>query len=131
MENQSGERRVCKSNQDGAPNPDFEELFRLASELAIAKNPQRWFNLSAVREDESGEEQPVMDASEIERLEVVEEIERQLEKAMVEKGESFSAFVEFIEEMDWGELEAFLEFVEKELDLDDEWFSVEEAAKHE
>lgn len=129
MENQSGERRVYKSDKDGEPNPDFEELFRLASELAIAKNPQRWFNLSAVREDESGVEQSVMDASEVERLEVVEEIERRLEEAMAEKGESFSAFVEFIEGLDFKELEAFLEFVENELNL--EGFSAEEAAKHE
>jgi hypothetical protein len=127
MENQSGERRVYKSDLNGKPNPDFEELFRLANELAIAKNPQRWFNLSAVREDESGEEQPIMDASEVERLEVIEEIERQLGEAMVEKGESFAAFVEFIEGLDFKELEAWLEFVES---LDLEYFSAEEAIKH-
>lgn len=128
MENQSGERGVYKSDRDGKPNPDFEELFRLASELAIAKNPQRWFNLSAGREDESGVEQSVMDASDVERLEVVEEIERQLEAAMVEKGESFGAFVEFIEGLDFKELEAWQEFVES---LDLENFSAEEAARHE
>src|SRR3989338_6726453 len=120
MENDKGERRVRESD------PDFEELFRLANDLAIAKNPQRWFNLSAVREGPSGEGREVMD--------VVEEIEKQLEEAMVERGESFRAFVDFIEgldiveRLDVGSLEPFLEFVE-ELDLDG--FTAEEAAKYE
>ena len=128
MENDKGERRVRESD------PDFEELFRFANDLAIAKNPQRWFNLSAVREGPSGEGQKVMDASEVEVMDVVEEIEKQLEEAMVERGESFRAFVDFIEgldiveRLDVGSLEPFLEFVE-ELDLDG--FTAEEAAKYE
>ena len=78
------ERRVLRSD------PDFQKLFDLANDLAIAKNPQRWFGLA----DEQ------MDVPETERLAIVSAIETQLEEALEEKGESFSAFVEFIESLD-------------------------------
>ena len=56
------ERRVKKSD------PDFEKLFNLANDLAIAMNPQRWFNLAGPEK---------RDFAEPERLTVVAEIRNQ------------------------------------------------------
>ena len=106
MEKNSG-RRVKKSE------PDFDKLFNLANELAMAMNPQRWFNLTNREEliegGLEGETRPVggMDVSEEERLEVVCEIRRLLEIALAEAPtESLPAeFLEFLEKIDFSPLD--------------------------
>lgn len=67
-------------------HPYFEKVFTLANDLAIAKNPQRWTNLS----------QPGrMDVAEPERLAIIEKIKEELARALAES-ETPEVFVKFI-----------------------------------
>lgn len=85
------ERRVYRSD------PDFQRLFDLASDLAMAKNPQRWFDLCGDH----------MDEAEPERLATVAKIEAQLEEALAERSFSETVFFDAIEGLDLTGLEPF------------------------
>ncbi len=70
---------------------DFKKLFDLANDYAIAKNPQRWFNLA--------EKDRANFMTEEERLNILDEIYGQLNIALIEASVP-QVFRDFIKTLD-------------------------------
>lgn len=89
-------KQVLKNSFHSSPStPVGKKLYQYATEIAIAKNPQLFFNLSRVHE--SGHI-GLMDANEEERQDVISVIKEEMAKELV-KLDVPQEFVDFIERL--------------------------------